>query len=47
MGMPVERQEIMARAAAWMQARGWKGKLAKRRSFEQRPFEHNLTQEAF
>jgi hypothetical protein len=27
----MDRQRIMARAAAWMQARGWKQKLAKRR----------------
>ncbi len=25
------REEILARAAAWMQARGWRAKLAKRR----------------
>jgi len=27
----IERKELMAKAAAWMQARGWKGKLARRR----------------
>jgi hypothetical protein len=32
----------MRRAASWMQARGWKPKLAKRRSFEQSLFEHSL-----
>jgi hypothetical protein len=42
MGVSMEYQGIMARAAAWMQARGWKGKLAKRRGFEQSLFEHSL-----
>jgi hypothetical protein len=27
----MDRQTIMTRAAAWMQARGWKQNLAKRR----------------
>jgi len=38
----IERKELMAKAAAWMQARGWKGKLAKQRGREQSPFEHTL-----
>src|SRR5713226_8771384 len=38
----MDRQEIMAKAAAWMLARGWKQKLAKRRDFEQSLFEHSL-----
>jgi hypothetical protein len=31
----IERRELIAKAAAWMQARGWKGRLAKRRAGEQ------------
>lgn len=38
----MDRQEIMAKAAAWMLTRGWKQKLAKRRNFEQSLFEHSL-----
>jgi hypothetical protein len=38
----MDRQEIMTKAAAWMQARGWKEKLAKRRGYEQSLFEHSL-----
>ncbi len=38
----MRRQEVMARAAAWMLARGWKQKLAKKRGFEQSLFEHSL-----
>jgi hypothetical protein len=38
----MERQELMAKAATWMSARGWKQKLAKRRGFEQSLFEHSL-----
>jgi len=38
----MDRSAIMARATTWMQARGWKGKLAKRRGFEQSLFEHSL-----
>lgn len=38
----MERSELMAKAAAWMQARGWKQKLAKRRGQEQSLFEHSL-----
>jgi hypothetical protein len=26
----IERRELMAKAAAWMQARGWKANLAKK-----------------
>ncbi|HXF93530.1 MAG TPA: hypothetical protein VNK46_12290 [Nitrospiraceae bacterium] len=32
----------MTRAAAWMQARGWKQKLAKKRDHEQSLFEHSV-----
>jgi len=32
----------MIGAAAWMQARGWRSKLAKRREYEQSLFEHSL-----
>jgi hypothetical protein len=28
----MDRQDILTRAAVWMQARGWRQKLAKRRS---------------
>ncbi len=38
----MDRRDVVSSAAAWMQARGWKGKLAKRRSFEQSLFEHSL-----
>jgi hypothetical protein len=38
----IERTELMAKAAAWMQVRGWKGKLAKQRGREQSLFEHGL-----
>jgi len=38
----IECRELMAKAAAWMQARGWKGKPAKRRRGEQSLFEHTL-----
>ncbi|MFQ5802014.1 MAG: hypothetical protein ACE5JQ_03845 [Candidatus Methylomirabilales bacterium] len=38
----MKRQDIMTRASAWMQARGWKRKLAKRREYEQSLFEHSL-----
>jgi hypothetical protein len=37
-----ERSELMAKAAAWMQARRWRGKLAKKRGREQSLFEHTL-----
>jgi hypothetical protein len=33
-------EKIVAKAAAWMQARGWKQKLAKKRGYEQSLFEH-------
>lgn len=42
MPLPGDRQALIARAAAWMQARGWKAKLAKRRDYEQSLFEHSL-----
>ena len=35
----IERSELMAKAAAWMQARGWKAKLATRRGHVQSLFE--------
>jgi hypothetical protein len=38
----IERSELMVKAAAWMQARGWKAKLAKKRGREQSLFEHTL-----
>ena len=38
----MERSEVMAKAAAWMQARGWRRKLAKKRGGEQSLFEHTL-----
>src|SRR3990172_2313095 len=41
-GEPMEREMILGRAAAWMQARGWKQKLAKRRGYEQSLFDHSL-----
>lgn len=31
----MEQQELMAKAANWMLARGWRRKLAKRRDFEE------------
>jgi hypothetical protein len=34
----IERRELMAKVAAWMQARGWKGKLADSRGGEQSMF---------
>lgn len=37
----IERRELMAKAAAWMQGRGWKARLAKTRGYEQRLFEHS------
>jgi hypothetical protein len=38
----MDRHEIITKAGAWMQARGWKEKLAKRRGYEQSLFEHSL-----
>ncbi len=38
----IDRAEVVATAAAWMQARGWKRKLAKQRGREQSLFEHTL-----
>ena len=37
----MDRQTVLIRAAAWMQARGWRQKLAKRREYEQSLFEHS------
>jgi hypothetical protein len=36
----IDRAEIMTKAAAWMQARGWQRKLAKKRGRGQGLFEH-------
>ena len=33
----IERSELMAKAAAWMQARGWKAQVEKKREGEQSP----------
>jgi hypothetical protein len=38
----IDRSELIASAAASMQARGWKRKLAKKRGREQSLFEHTL-----
>jgi hypothetical protein len=38
----MKRQEILTRAAAWTEARGWREKLAKRRGYEQSLFDHSL-----
>ncbi len=38
----MDRQELLTRADGWMQARGRKEKLAKRRGYEQSLFEHSL-----
>lgn len=38
----MERRDIVSGAATWMQARGWKEKLAKRREHEQSLFEQSL-----
>lgn len=40
--MVIERTDLMAKTAAWMQARGWKSRLAKKRGYEQSLFEHSL-----
>lgn len=48
----IERTEVIGKAAAWMQAREWKGKLAKKREGvypehrrrEQSLFEHSLVE---
>jgi hypothetical protein len=37
-----DRADLLARAAAWMEARGGRRKLAKRRGCEQSLFEHML-----
>jgi hypothetical protein len=41
MGMDY-RQNLLAKAGTWMQARDWKTKLAKSRGYEQSLFEHTL-----
>jgi hypothetical protein len=38
----MERTELLKGASRWMQERGWKQKLAKKRGFEQSLFEHSL-----
>ena len=38
----IERRELMAKAAAWMQGRGWKARVAKKRGYEQSLVEHRL-----
>ncbi|HVO22042.1 MAG TPA: hypothetical protein VMW56_00275, partial [Candidatus Margulisiibacteriota bacterium] len=43
----IDRTELMAKAVAWMQARGWKRKLAKQRGREQSLFEDRLQASAF
>ena len=35
---------MLQKASAWMLARGWKRKVAKRRQFEQSLFEHSLVE---
>lgn len=40
----IERKELMAKAAAWMQARGWKAKLAQREHGEN-PVAHDRPEE--
>lgn len=37
----IERRELIAKAAAWVQARGWKARVAKKRGHEQSMFEHS------
>ncbi|MBM4466969.1 MAG: hypothetical protein FJ014_15685 [Chloroflexi bacterium] len=37
-------ETILQRASAWMLARGWKRKIAKRRQFDQSLFEHSLVE---
>ena len=38
----IERRELMAKAAAWMQGRGWKARAAKRRGYEQSLLDYSL-----
>lgn len=38
----MERAELVTAAANWMQQRGWKARLAKKRGYEQSLFEHSL-----
>lgn len=38
----MDRSELLSKAMSWMQARGWRHKLAKRRGYEQSLFEHSL-----
>ncbi len=38
----MDRRDLLERAARWMAARGWRGRLAKRREYEQSLFEHSV-----
>jgi hypothetical protein len=38
----MDHRAVLTRAATWMQARGWRQKLAKRRGYEQSLFDHSL-----
>ncbi|MGH7321085.1 MAG: hypothetical protein ACRELA_15850, partial [Candidatus Rokuibacteriota bacterium] len=38
----MDARDLLERAARWMANRGWRGKLAKRRQYEQSLFEHSL-----
>jgi hypothetical protein len=38
----MDRRDVLESASRWMTARGWRGKLAKRRQYEQSLFEHSL-----
>ncbi|RJQ46056.1 MAG: hypothetical protein C4534_03450 [Gaiellales bacterium] len=38
----MDRSDLLSKAMFWMQARGWRHKLAKRRGYEQSLFEHSL-----
>lgn len=38
----MDRSELLSKVTPWMQARGWRHKLAKRRGYEQSLFEHSL-----
>jgi putative SOS response-associated peptidase YedK len=42
--MSLDAADLMERAAKWMIARGWRGKLAKTGRFEQSLFEHSLVE---
>ena len=38
----MDRRDLLERATRWMAARGWRGKLAKSREYEQSLLEHSL-----